>query len=190
MGKVIYPNYFPYLCEEPYGYSSLNGSLNGFMRAYWRVKTWKVTATLTGYTNPDGSIISPGPGNYVFRYKWDAETEEDLVCRRQFELISGADWNENTFYFSWALQSRNSYEPAFYLLMRPGDDGADAEISNNPYATGNLVTTNFDNFGNDNMSLTYYSASQGRWGAITLNVQAENYWSYGGTYNTQTGQPL
>jgi hypothetical protein len=189
MGQVIYPDYFPYLCEEPNGFASLRGDLNGFMRIYWRVKTWKVTATLTGYTNPDGSIISPGPGNYVFRYKWDAQTEEDLVCRRQFELISGADWNETTFYFSWALQSRNNYQPAFYLFMRPGDDGQDAEVSADPLTGGNLVTIGFDNFGDDNISLTYYSNNQGKWGDIRLRVEAENYWSYGGIYNTSTGEP-
>jgi hypothetical protein len=195
MGKVIYPDFFPYLCETPYGpVSCFDGDLIGFMRMYWRVKTWKVTATLTGYTNPDGSIILPGPGDYVFTYGWDAQTEKDLVCPRQFILLSGdTSWDEYTFSFYWALQSENGYEPGFDLFIRPGDDASDAETAIDREGVDNWapVTINIDNFGSDIMSLTYYTTTaSNKWGAISLKVEAESYWSYGGTYNTETGEPL
>jgi hypothetical protein len=202
MGKVFFANYFPYLCETPYGpVSCFDGDLNGFMRMYWRVRTWKVTATLTGYTNPDGSIILPGPGDYIFTYGWNAQTEEDLVCERQFQLISAPDfqWDETIFFFFWALQSKPSqgnitnYQPGFDLFIRPGDDAADAETAINREGVDNWapVTINIDNFGSDIMSLTYYTTTgDTKWGAISLKVEAESYWPYGGTYDTTTGEPL
>jgi len=203
MGKVIFPDYFPYLCRDTGGFASFDGDLNGFMRMYWRVRTWRVTATLTGYKNQDGSIILPGPGDYVFRYEWNAQREEDLVCERQFKLISTPDyeWDETGFFFFWALQSKPSqgnitnYQPGFELFIRPGDDAADAETSNNPvYAplpNYESVTIQVGNFGGDNMYLTYYRTTlANRFGGISLKVEAEKYWSYGGTFNTSTGEPL
>jgi len=198
MGKVLFPDYFPYLCRDAGGFASFDGDLNGFMRMYWRVRTWRVTATLTGYAD-----YPPGPGDYIFTYGWNAQTEEDLVCERQFQLISAPDfqWDETSFFFFWALQSKPSqgnitnYQPGFDLFIRPGDDGADAETSNNP-ALASLpnwesVTTQVGNFGGDNMYLTYYrSIFPYQFGVITLKVEAEKYWSYGGTYNTSTGEPL
>jgi hypothetical protein len=190
MGKVFFANYFPYLCETPYGpVSCFDGDLNGFMRMYWRVRTWKVTATLTGYAD-----YPPGPGDYIFTYGWDAQTEEDLVCPRQFILLSGdTSWSEYTFSFYWALQSENGYEPGFDLFIRPGDDAADAETAINREGVDNWapVTINIDNFGSDIMSLTYYTTTgDTKFGTISLKVEAESYWSYGGTYNTETGEPL
>jgi hypothetical protein len=197
MGKVLYPGYFPYECQEPPDFTPWESDLTGYMKMYWRVKTWKVTCTLTGYEQEDENggirIISPGPGDYVFTYGWDAENEESLVCPTEFKKKSGRGkldgWSESAFYFYWACNNE-TYSPGFGLLFAAGDDSQDPQISHLPINDSQLVDVQLENFSPETSSIKLYTQVGSYWGGISIKIRADEYWSYGGTYNTSTGEPL
>ena len=157
------------------------------MKMYWRVKTWRVSATISGRTVGG----SPTNGTYVSDCHWDVESEEGLVCPGLQFLCSdpGGNW-EN---FGFALyQNTDGNSIAAGLLFTPSGDSGEPSISsvkddfNKPGGTLTL-----ENFGGGGSCTTYVpNAILPEYGSISLSIRAQEYWSYGGTYNTETGARL
>jgi hypothetical protein len=189
MGKVLYPGYFPFDCDQPFlpQYFIFNSNLEQAMKMYWRVKTWRVSATISGRTVGG----SPTNGTYVSDCHWDVESEEGLVCPGLQFLCSdpGGNW-EN---FGFALyQNTDGNSIAAGLLFTPSGDSGEPSISsvkddfNKPGGTLSL-----ENFGEGGSCTTYVpNSTLPEYGSISLSIRAEEYWSYGGTYDTETGARL
>jgi hypothetical protein len=188
MGKVIFPGTFPFECDEPYlpQFFIFNSNLAQAMKMYWRVKTWEVRATLSGRT-----ITPPDNGEYVFTYGWDVIEEKELVCLKTFSQKSGGSpFTENSFVL---YPNTNSTQLACSILFRPSDDGGEPSVSSAAFPI--VGKTPFElsilNFG-DGGTCTLYnpnSTLEG-YGSISIVIKALEYWSYDGTYNTTTGEPL
>lgn len=184
MGKVLYPGYFPNECKEPvFNWRWLETTLSGKMRAVWRVRQWKITVRL------QDNVF--GDGDYEFFYRSDANTEEELVCGVGLHLINSLGWDFEEF---------NIYPFYFFdLSYRASDDGGDygvviGEGSDVPDELGRITyNVQISNFGAD-VALIYCCSVFDNYTpdilTTILEIQANEYWSYGGTYDTETGEPL
>jgi hypothetical protein len=186
MGEVLFPGTFPFECDEPYesSYFIFNSNLYQAMKMYWRVKTWGVKATLSGRT-----VTPPNNGEYVFTYGWDVIKEEELVCLKTFSQRSGGSpFVENSFVL---YPNTNGTQLACSILFRPSDDSGEPEISSFFTAGRTSFELSVLNFG-DGGTCTLYSPNTTleEFGSMSIVIKALEYWSYGGTYNTHTGEPL
>jgi len=205
MGKVLFPDYFPNRCP-PYDDSPRwwTAELAGYMRMIWRVKKWEFIINITSpYSGWSTDII----GEHKFIYKSEATTEEELVCIKGLEFESG-----NTSFETYDMQispyftSFQSFSPYSSMGARASDSGSydngidqgDLPIPDGPQYSNyvkNLSTVNIENFGNDiaySPFTAFTTTGQGEDFNLyyTARVRAKEYWSYGGTYNTETGEPL
>jgi len=187
MGKILSVGTFPFECDTPYlsEYFIFNSDLAQAMKMYWRVKTWEVRATLSGRT-----AIPPDNGEYVFTYGWDVSKEEELVCLKTFSQKSGgSSFTENSFAL---YPNTNGTQLACSILFRPSDDGGEPNISSAYYSI--VGKTPFElsiqNFGEGGTCTLYSSNTLPAYGSMSIVIKALEYWSYGGTYDTTTGEPL
>lgn len=195
MGKVLFPAYYPcgeFISSGGLAYTPLNlDNLTAEMAVYWRVKKWKATIIVT-----PGELYSSGPiGTFIQYGYWDANTEEDLCCHSStYFLIDpvnfGGDnepWASSAFGFAFYQQ-----KPYLSFSYHPIDEGRWQAISNiyeSSYTIGQLTVENFNL--SPGITIPAYSSTGDSWEAtISLSIRAEEYWSYGGTYDTTTGEPL
>lgn len=187
MGKVVSFNYFPFSCEHPYlpEYFIFDSNISQAMKMYWRVRVWEVTCVLS-----DRSVNFPSNGTYTSYAYWDVDKEEDLVCPGiQFLRTSQLEWNE----FSFALfPNTNQRSLAASVLFRPSGDSGEPEISS-VEEPGNILggTLSLQNFGAGG-TFKFYTRPNPipEYGNFTLSIRAYLYWSYGDTYNVNTGELL
>jgi hypothetical protein len=176
MGKVLFSNYFPY-CPTELENAGIIGSLNAIMALYWRVRTIQFTCKL-------GTA-----GTQVLTYRSKAKEEKYLVCDsipflQENPNQYGVDCDEIIYYFY--LPGTLAYISIF--LESSGTEifiGQNLEFQNTfPFsigATGLNAKIKWDGVVNPlNPQNNSYLTS----------VQCTEFWSYGGTYNTSTGQPL
>lgn len=202
MGKVLYPGYFPNECGSfDGGPRWVQSDLSGYMRIFWRVKKWRITITLTDHGT------TPGDGSFDFVYQSDAGSEEELACvsGSGFHLIehpAGRDkWVVEAFNIFPYFTAANDFRPYIILAYEASDssndkgagigDGAGVEPFLVPGDSISVNQLNISNFGNDTATITWYNIL-GLNNMITeiSALKAEEYWSYGGTYDTTTGEPL
>ena len=153
------------------------------MKMYWRVKTWEVRATLSGRTN-----TPPDNGEYVFTYGWDASEEEELVCIKTFSQKSGGSpFEDNSFAF---YPSTNGFALACSFLFVPSGDGGEPYISSFSIDGVSPSQLSIQNFG-DGGTCNLYNKPAGisDYGSMDITIKALEYWSYGETYDTTTGEP-
>ena len=216
MGKVLhasYSGYFPTCIEqsEPPAGRYISGSLEDIMSFYWRVKKFNVTFS--------GSGVGPSPffTQVEMRGTFDLETtyykesplsqasESDLACnlRRQF-LGSGGELLLNGQFFS-ELSSSISHTPKYYKNSNiktaceiRGGISVSYFITNVP--PGTRVISGIDDVQVGSYDINFFGGSISgiltapsfaiASGSLKMVFNATEYWSYGGTYNTTTGEPL
>jgi hypothetical protein len=210
MGKVLFPDYFPFclenalppaspeiLCRQ---YSGQASSLEALMAAYWRVRQWKVD-----YSGTDSFDL---PVTATGIHGFNVENEESLVCRTipKFELLSFSSsfspWGENNFQLFSILDNlvyaaTSSYRFAFDLLYYGADDlteGASIESGDlcdegqQGVCSSQTTSVAVADAGTIQLPITVCPDRQGNGASISITPYL--YWSYGGTYNTQTGARL
>lgn len=182
MGQILFPSYFPCpFISKPFpGFSSINlEQLKDRMAVYWRVKRWKATITVTPGPNWDSQLPA---GEYIQYGRWSANTEEELCCPQATEFINEPDyfgWESSYFLFSFLNQM-----PFINLSYNPADEGGVQAIN-----SGGDMEITVENF-TPSMTFTAIKSPNSSQSSIDLSMRAEEYWSYGGTYDTQTGQLL
>ena len=207
MGKVLFPDYFPFCLKDNYDdipfyikqryFSGGANSFNALMAAYWRVRFWRVN--YYGF-NDEGEAVG-GVGSYGF----DIKTEEQLVCPNPFiefsfvpsgQLVSWPEhqfsifWNNNFSPinfdpFEYAANKLNQF--AFNLLYQPGDDlSSGAEIFSSLSASSALLNVPIADAG----ILVFPYVFEVLNYTAYITIAPHEYWSYDGTYNTSTGLPL
>ena len=209
MGKVLHASksgWFPICIQTELPpildlearYSGEANSLDLMMAIYWRVKEWEIqfsSATI------DPAFIVSSTGVYGF----DANNEEDLVCappfieksftsnyfsfqEHSFFLLSLL---ANLYYGITSLDNNETFNFAYSLLYRAADDlTVGGEISSGHVGAGIYDTLSFPiaNVGICNLKITKIPDISSNY--ATISILPKSYWSYGGTYDTNTGLPL
>ena len=209
MGEVVHPKPFPQcpapaeLCQQfpsaANGYSLNTVSLAAAMYAYWVPRLWKVSIGVT-QTEPPGSQ----PVIYDFIFGSTAEKEEDLVCEPLWESKSGNQgWVQAEFSFFW-----NFINPAplcgaipSYRVYAGGSFSQNAEANDDIIEFGGSLSN--EPTSEIGIAAGPYSFRYPFWQAsavpnsgpyyqtyTSFNIEAISYWSYGGTWDTETGMPL
>lgn len=198
MGKVLhasYSGYFPACIGEERTQGVLDGTLNDLMYIYWRVKTWEIESVIGQL------LVGDGPDTWTFNQgvtplgSINANTEEELVCGKTF--IRGSQIPFATSFGSAAgdlaivynsSASKNSgglYQIFFYMIF---------EVAGGRIFSTNIQTPQGSQLGlltlkPINITTPIYGSGSIT-GTMNISVRATEWWSYGGTYNTQTGEPL
>jgi len=182
MGKVLhasYSGYFPY-CLANYTdpifniFTPINLTLA--MKLYWRLKKFRFYGT---YTDNDGVLRE-----YSINVESNAGSEEELVCNPGW-AVSLVNITADGFSMGLTQVSEGGYVPelAFggFFLNVPQETGFTV-LTPAYIETVGLPTYNFE-------GVTLYQ--QPEFNNIgTQNHEILEYWSYGGTYNTQKGEAL
>lgn len=207
MGKVLSAQgsgYFPTCISEddaPEHFPS--GSIKDFMTFYWRVKRFKVTFSGSGVAvNAGESVEMRGTFDLSLRtaYDYKLESESELVCNlATFSSGTGGEILINGIFYD-SLFSNIYHTPVYYKKKQ-------------------VLWSNVVAFGGTPNNYFFYAFQPGDWtkvgsysinffggslsggplysppssfssGSFDMTFEATEYWSYGGTYNTGTGEPL
>jgi hypothetical protein len=206
MGKVLhasYSGYFPTCIvpgkpTPPEDYLSL--TLDQAMALFWRVKTWRAKASGSFHDEVLEATIEYTSSSFVdMTPNLIVDEEQNLVCygNRTFYFeraatatitlddggTSDADGNINFQYiFSSVNKSGSTYYP--YALISSINSASSKGVGSvSKIGTYKITYLNFeiggDLFGSDGSS-----------GSASIQIDAKEYWSYGGTYDTSTGSRL
>jgi hypothetical protein len=214
MGKVLHASksgYFPFCEQNSLDFSNnlkIDGTLEQIMALYWRVKRFKYS--LTGQYTADSAdpiIISGGSG--VFAQNIYPPNEESLVCAGPVLFTGSATLSSSevtitrNFYMGLFaanflgglpfFQSTGSTYKTYFQIISDNAFGAgefvdSIETSELSRACGNFSVKIFSTIIKSGTLFqtfnTFYS------GGVSLVIEPSEYWSYGGTYSTSTGQRL
>jgi len=191
--------------------------LTKYMKWWWRVRTWEATGSSVGNELAPSENLSNiwTTASLVQDTKWtlNITQEEELVCLNQPRYIQGAfnitgnqgsTTNDTsiTFYPEGYISgttvfpkiTMGSYPDGGYIeggewynTRSPGDSKVQAAVDpvSEMIIDGIIIPIYVRWFPN------WAQYSDWQWtGSQSYVLTPKTYWSYGGTYNTQTGQPL
>lgn len=207
MGKVLSAQgsgYFPTCISEddaPEHFPS--GSIKDFMTFYWRVKRFKVTFSGSGVAvNAGDSIEMRGTFDLSLRttYGYKIESESELVCNLEtYSSGTGGELLINGIFYD-SLFSSTTHVPEYYKkkqvlwsdVLVIGGISANYFFFSYPVSGWIKVGSYSINFFGGSLSggPLYSPPSSFSSGSFDMTFEATEYWSYGGTYNTSTGEPL
>ena len=158
-------------------------SLESAMRVFWKIKRFRFYGTYT--LDPYGT---PEVRNWEMIFERNAESEENLVCNPGYNYVGGENIEESTGGFGlgfFTLQgSQYIPEGGFAGAFVGGVEEQGISFNTvgdfEPQIAYNFEGIVFFMTGFEN---TYYEFR-------TVNHEILEYWSYGGLYNTETGEPL
>jgi hypothetical protein len=213
MGKVLSAQgsgYFPICIPEgtptpPKNFLSL--TLQQAMSLFWRVKTWEAKITGTVSANTGISITYLLTNYQELSGSPQINSEENYVCKG-VEAFSFGRVIEVLLDFGGGDQVISDYAWSFLYNFNPeGGFGA--------YRNGNIFYPSFEtqlpgpvvsydaptyntNVGIYQISLNGFTISGDLYaaddlapsGTALIEIRAKEYWSYGGTYSTTTGESL
>jgi hypothetical protein len=219
MGKVLSAQgsgYFPTcIVSDPDYVGQVTGSLQDIMSLYWRVKNFKVSVSGSGIfdlgDNPISCSFSGETGlQTIYRNAFDPQPsitdEASLVCGyniRSHEHLEGSGMSfilgggefgpafmQMYFETVFSRPSESTYVIRFRFRLFETTLNV-LSITGNPSSQGdsNAVGSWSISLFGTNIIGTAYSQSIAS-GSFNVNFTATEYWSYGGTYNTTTGEPL
>jgi hypothetical protein len=206
MGKVLHASgsgYFPacILQDEPPENLKLAGTLEQIMGLYWRVKSFKYA--LTGkYTIPDSSDVTISGGSGVFQQNITPQNEENLVCGGLYLFTGTATLTASTtitpkFYMNLFEQffksTEGTYKTSFLIESDVvfGGDEFICSIDRDSEFYRPCGTYSVKIFSQTIKSGTLFQGINPlATGNVSLIIEPNEYWSYGGTYDTTTGARL
>jgi len=189
MGQVLhasYSGYFPSCIGAARTSGIINGSLANIMSIYWRVKTWQILSIVGNI-----GVLNFNQGQKDLG-SISATTEEELVCGKIYirSAIVDATTEDGQIGVDFSLL-------LFPVFSKSGDNYQMSIFSDFFVKGSTAASTNTEggNIGNltlqpINISVPYYSGAEEGGSSIAVTIGAKEWWSYGGTYDTQTGQPL
>jgi len=196
MGKVLHASgsgYFPscILAGDP---ADCPWTLEKAMQTYWRVRTWTFTAS--GTITEEDSSTYPFSSTITGITSHDVETnipqtlEEGLVCGNYFDVVIPNDDFYSLIDFYTPKTSGDLYDS--------GLSGEAVDNTTDPlefvFAANISSAFNISILGtNIPISMEYINDDLDNPQTITsgsATLTPTEWWSYGGTYNTSTGEPL
>jgi len=213
MGKILTAQPFPfnhydaesggYLpCGEAGDYN-IRGTQSEMMRAYWRVKKYRVNFSFTTsdpYPITTESCVLDLVSSKSNDSLIPTTDESELACGTYLyqNIISKTDritdvdaffsFGKADYYFN---SDKDQALVHLYFKNFLFDNNNDDYPDWNTSTGGTLGPVIFDGFqvylGDDPI---YYNAVDIGISAFSASIVANEFWSYGGTYNTSTGEPL
>lgn len=214
-----YSGYFPFCTEQGTPSSSkeyLSLTLLEAMTLFWRVKRWELK--VNGELNVNDTTSGVEKITYDNEEFFECEatgtsiaTEEDFVCVQDADsfLFTTVGRLNELLTFRSGLTILNTFQGSFILVFTTLDERIITNGSNffvnffSGFGSG-VTTKDEDRHPNNTTIVGSYSISFGGFtksgelfgpegqfsGNMSLQIRVKEYWSYGGTYNTETGQPL
>ena len=216
MGKILFPKYFPSCPTDGSEYivsgqtNALRSGIAETMKLFWRPKKIKLSGSYFGFDDTvEGGCIIPGTFEFIIQSPYGSE--EEMICEpyRRWTIASQV----NTFLplgeFVWDSKpyTYDSSESLFtlneiylglvdpnnpentcgcpctvYVTQRYPEEGFPLNQSYD-YQVINICGVNF------NMA-TYQNPINVGNSFVSTSVEVTEWWSYGGTYDTTTGEQL
>jgi len=214
MGKILTAQPFPFshYDSEAGGYvpcgittgQYVQGTLSEMMKLYWRVRKLSVSGSFTTYVFNDPA--------YPEIVTWNG-TQTSLASE-EASLLCNYNYQDNISYTGAIVEINLGYRGAdFYFNSSPTqplvrlyldvyfqtdqDDRAGVllGVEGDPYTIEPFTLNGFQVYttGEQKVYYTGFYSPPGPTPLITdftSTIVASEYWSYGGTYNTSTGEPL
>ena len=215
MGKVLSAQgsgYFPVCIPEgeTYPYQpTIPLTLEQAMALFWRVKVWEAKIS--------GQWAIPSDGAFVYYTYFDGDSYEDMaisgntpeINSEEQYICNGAEifLYERGVYLGVEYPDGNSYsyELGLYLQYCFSDNfntrrngktyypfivlGTGNSFSDGASNTAVIGSFNFKLL-NDTFTGPIYTIVPTATGSVQIDIRAKEYWPYGGTYDTTTGNPL
>jgi hypothetical protein len=182
VGKVLHASqsgYFPF-CLPPLQseglYHYTTATLENAMRAFWILRSFSITGSYNTFdSSRDFSIVLSNT----------ASSGEEIVCNPIWEVSSYSNLNTESISGSW-YSGNNFYTYGDLIVPDYSISAIYEEGGGAGFAVTSLDASNYEEtFSLENM--TFYGTSGG---ASGFSINPISYWSYGGTYDTQTGARL
>lgn len=195
MGKVLSAQgtgYYPSCIQEgsrPDDPDYLDLTIEQGMALYWRTRKWRVDASGSYYSDGQGTPEDPlvfSGGGELTQYT-PVGSEEDLVCLGGSEYgffgdisLNGEPDGVEVFYdYTTGFKTDEKFFPAFFFNS--------AFISSTRQIKVGVARLIFNGY---TIAKDIFSSESGAVGDVLIDFTCIEYWSYGGTWNTSTGQPL
>jgi hypothetical protein len=206
MGKVLSAQgsgYFPNCIEQVENTYPLKGSLVNMMGIYWRVKKWR--ASLSGSAQFNSNEIIYNGTEYDIPPRFGERTEESLICSPfvdflRYDVEVGRFPRDDerliaSFRFFINMQGDLvAQKEAGNVYSYPNEVSVSNFYGNfsvnKPTLFQNAGSWSFNWYGGSISGTLYSQADRLQSPNVVLTYTASEYYSYGGTYNTQTGAPL
>jgi len=209
MGKILFPQYFPSCPTDggdfivPDYTDTLIAGIEETMKIFWRPRKIKISGSYTQFS--ETTRLCDTPANYELNIQSPYASEEEMVCEpvKPWMLASSINVLDAEASFSWdskpfylvsqdALFTLNAFEFAL-------DDGLGFSSACN---LGVLIKQLYPIEGNGGpynyqikniLGVDFYMATyvnEFGIGYIQPSIEVTEWWSFGGTYSTTTGEPL
>jgi len=167
------------------------------MYIYWRAKTWKL-ASASGTVNFAEDVVwSFNVGETTIGSMYGVTTEEQLVCDQTFSnaVLIPVEIQSPEGSNTYMVQLGMVYFP---IISRSGQDYQMSFKLSTFFAGNTNISTNPEDFGESNqcgsltlnpLELTIPLYTGGEGGNLQMQIAPVEWWGYGGTWNTSTGQP-
>jgi len=161
------------------------------MALYWRTRRWRVDASGSFYSDGRGTPENPivYSGGSELTPSLTITSEEKLVCFGNYTFYFNGDIGVEsgtqpitfTYDFSGGYKTNEKFYPLFEV---------DSIYVYNSYPSGQKVGNTRFIFNNYTIVKDLYTNDTGASGDVLIDFTCIEYWSYGGTYDTATGNPL
>jgi len=210
MGKVLFPKYFP-TCPAsgsdfivPSYTNVLTSNIENTMKIFWRPRKIKVSGSYTQYNGILRECSTPA--NYELIIQSPYGSEEEMCCEpiNQWTLTSSTNilnpeasysWDSKPFYYidQDALFTFNSFN--FQLNQGDSSPGGclfSVAIKQLYPIEGNGGTYDYQaiNILGVNFNMATYINDFTQIGYVQPTIEIIEWWSFGGTYDTITGEPI
>lgn len=210
MGKILFPKYFPTCPSDgsaivvPGFTDAITSSARNTMKMFWRPKKIKVSGSYSQFS--EGTRECSISANYELIIQSPYGSEEEMCCEpvKPWTLASSASiiepegafyWDSNPFYYGGqdALFTYNGFQ--FQLDPGPTPQGICnlGVFVRQLYAIEREEAGPFDyqliNILGCGFNMATYVDEFGH-GYIQPTIEVTEWWSFGGTYDTETGEPL
>lgn len=183
MGQILYPGYFPN-CETPFVKYNPNLTLEQLMYLYWVVRDIEVKLIRTDEIGRQEEATG-----YIYR------RYAGRICASEEEVMCGADWFPN-------VNIEIEYNELIPILgdlsgkLGWGDDSTFTRLFLGDAPEGCITLTPLGNitatYGNVSIQIPQYDCRPGNAeDHVSISyIRAASFFSYGGTWDTQTGKRL
>ena len=214
MGKILFPKYFPSCPTDGAEYivdgftDALTSNIENTMRMFWRPRKIKLSGSYLQFIDTGVDRGCLNPANYELIIQSPYGSEEEMICEpnKQWTVNSSNNiynpelaysWDSKPFYkdneeslftfnrFDFQLDGGATPSSAcqrgvLVTQLYPTEEGGGGPFD---YQTISILGVDFN-------TATYIPPEFPFSGYIVPTVEVTEWWSFGGTYDTTTGEPL
>lgn len=206
MGKILFPKYFPSCPTDGAEYivegftDAITSNIANTMKMFWRPRKIKLSGQYFTFSEITRTCIVPA--DYELIIKSPYASEEEMVCEpaRPWVLESSTNIDNPELSFGWDSKPfyKGNQESLFTfnnfsILLSNRERCSGTILIQQWYATEGEGRGPFDyqtiNILGVDFNMATYVNEFGR-GYLQPSIEVTEWWSFGGTYDTETGEPL